>query len=100
MRLEGGWVVNVPPAGFKLLEVTIDLSVVDVTIPPPSRNPLGGWGECGYQTSIYMLTYLCGCIFLYIYIYICQHMFGNRNLIDFFGTFLSLASVAILAQEL
>ena len=54
---------NVPPAGLKLLEVTIDLSVVDVTIYPPGRNPLGGWGDLGDQT-IYVTTYL------YVYVYV------------------------------
>ena len=54
---------NVPPAGLKLLEVTIDLSVVDVTIYPPGRNPLGGWGDLGDQT-IYVTTYF------YVYVYV------------------------------
>ena len=67
MRLEGGWVVNVPPAGLKLLEETIDLSVVDVTIYPPGRNPLGGWGDLGDQT-IYVTPYLYVYVFVHSYV--------------------------------
>ena len=69
-RASGGRVgCNVPPAGLKLLEVTIDLSVVDVTIYPPGRNPLSGWGDFGDQT-IYVTTYLY-VLYMYTHMFLC-----------------------------
>ena len=70
---------------------TNDLSVVDLTIPPPGRNPLGGWGEWVpniiYVTSgfiflsspihMYMYVYIH---ILYMYLYVSRHMFGNYYL--------------------
>ena len=86
---------NVPPAGLKLLEVTIDLSVVDVTIYPPGRNPLGGWGDWRDQT-IYVTTYLYVYVYVHPYVpmliisYLSCVTFGNINIWSFFELYLSI----------